>query len=245
MGGGPVSKTETRIPEEISPYARAAAEFLTSRIGQTGPIWVGPFTAPMSPYETTGLGGLADIYSAYSGGLGPAALSEWEKTVRGEYLPGANRYLADIDEALARDYQARLSALQTQMASAGMGPGTPYARLSSEALAQYLGERGRLMLSAYEAERARQAEAARLASAAGPTLAMSLLQAGALPRTLSQQELDRAYQEMLRAWNETYRAAGMAAPAFGTAQTTRTEYGPDPLASIMQGLFSLWITKGL
>jgi hypothetical protein len=234
-------KKETGIPEELKPYAKAAASFLQGRLGQTGPGWTSAFTAPMSAEERAGLAGMGRMYGGIEeSGLMPSALKQWGKTVSGAYLPGANQYLTDIEAQMQQEYDRRLAGLQTQVASAGQGPGSAYARMGSEALTGYMGERGKLRFGAYESERARQAQAAQAAAMYGPALAQALMRAGALPRSLKQAEIDKAYQEMLRMWNESYRAAGMAQPIFGTQAGTATQYGTSPGMGLLSGLIQMW-----
>lgn len=231
------------VPESIKRYVDTSADFLRSRIGQTGPQWEFPFTAGMSPQETYGLGGLENAYGqAYTSGLMPASLEEWRKTVTGSYLPGANPYLDAIEQGMMTKANQLLGSVQQGLAAAGQGAGTPYAYLAGDVGGQLASQIGALRLGAYENERARQFGAAQPGAGLVPNLALGLMQAGALPRSLAQNELDRAYQEMLRLWNETYRAAG-AAPTSQAASSggSVTQYGPSPFMSIIGALAPWWL----
>lgn len=257
------------IPPEIAPYAGQASQFLTGRLGEAGPAWPGPWTAPLSPQEQYGLGGLEEQYAnAYASGLQPLSLGTYGQfltggvpqaaqrqgleTLGGAYLPGANPYLAQIEQGMGNQFQDALAEAQNRLALAGHGrSSTAGATLGARAIEDYMSNIGRLRFGAYESERARQAGAALPFSEMGlnaaqygsqypVSLAQTLLQAGALPRTLSQQDIDRAYQEMLRLWNETYRASGQLPGGVGQASTT---YGPSPFMSVLSGALPFFLPR--
>lgn len=264
-----VQHTSGGIPEEYKPYAREAAEFLRSRLGESGPEWQGPWTAPMSPQEEAALGGMESFYGTaypmqpaavegwgtYLGGLSLPATAgeELEKTLSGAYLPGANQYLSDIEAGLRQRFDDALAEAQQRLAMAGHGGGsTAGAVLASRAAKDYLSTLGQLRLGAYEAERERMTRPQFFELPANMltqgmqypvATATALFGAGALPRTLAQQDIDKEYQEMLRLWNETYRAAGMAGPIFGAQQTTSTQYGPSPFMSLITGILPFFLPK--
>lgn len=273
MGGAfqPTKTAESRveIPQQLQGYTQSAADFLRGRLGATGPAWPGPWTAPMSPQERYGLGGLEDYYSnAYRSGLQPLGLGTYGQfltggvpqaaqqqglaTLSGAYLPGANPHLAQIERGLGQQFQESLAEAQNRLALAGHGgASTAGSALGARAIEDYMGNIGRLRLGAYEGERARQAglalpftgmglEAAQYGTQYPVSLAQSLLQAGALPRTLGQQDIDRAYQEMQRLWNESYRAAGQMP---GGGATASTQYGPSPFMSLLSGALPFFMPR--
>lgn len=273
--GGLFSPSQTatsreEIPEELKPYTRESADFLRGRIGQTGPAWPGPFVAPMSPQEEYGVGGVEDFYgNTYESGMQPLSLEGYTNllaggdvpgaagqhlatTLRGGYLPGADPYLAQIEQGLNQDYEDRLADVQNKLALSGHGrESTAGAVLGSRALAEHQANLGRLRFGAYEAERGRMADP-RLTAQVLPmieqgltypvSMAQAMMQAGALPRSLEQGELDKSYNEMLRLWNESYRAAGMANPLF-KPETSSTNYGPSPFMSLVSGALPFFLPK--
>lgn len=249
----------------MAPYARESADFLRGRLGQQGPAWPGPFTAEQTPQEEYGLGGVEDYYAnAYESGMQPMSVDQYSRylqsgapeiagqqqaaTLGGQYLPGANPYLAQIEQGLDQDYEDKVADIQNRLALAGHGrESTAGALLGSRALAENQANRGRLRFGAYEAERGRMTDPRLMglpmqALETGLTypvsMAQALMQAGAMPRSLQQGELDRTYNEMLRLWNETYRAAGQAQPLFGQRQEQSTQYGPSPFMSLLGGAAS-------
>ena len=235
------------VPESVKRYVDAAADFMRGRIGQYGPTWEGGFTAGMSPQETYGLGGVEDAYrQAYLSGLMPASLEEWRKTVSGGYLPGANPYLDAIERGMMTKANEALARVQQGLALAGQGPGTPYAWLAGDIGGQLASQIGALRLGAYESERARQYGAAQPGAVLVPNLAMTLMQAGALPRSLAQHEIDRAYAEMQRLLNESYRAAGWA-PLAGAATSgaSVTQTGPSPFMSLLGAVLPWYFLRGI
>lgn len=262
--------SRSEIPEELKPYTQESAEFLRGRIGEQGPAWPGSFTAPMTPQEEYGLGGIEDAYSTtygsemhplsvqgYSnmlagGGVPYAAGQQLVGTLSGSYLPGANPYISQMETGLKQDYQDALADAQNKLALAGHGgASTAGAVMGSRALSDYTSNLGKLRFGAYEAERGRMADP-RLTAQVLPmveqgltypvSMAQALLQSGALPRTLAQGDLDSAYKEMQRLWNESYRAAGQANPLFQPSSSS-TSYGPSPFMSLVSGALPFFLPK--
>ncbi len=141
---------------------------------------------------------------------------------------------AQLGVGLTRDVLGDLARLY----EAERARAIPAIQIATGLPADVAGDLARL----YEAERGRMLAAAQFGVGALPEAALRLFQAGALPRSLQQQEIDRAYQEMLRLWNETYRAAGMYNPFQSVGQTS-TQYGPSPFASILGAIAPVFLPK--
>ena len=168
----------------------------------------GDFTAPMSPYEQYGLEGIGDWVQGGQG-LG-SSQSYLEDVIGGQYLdPSTNRWLAGIQEGseALKDIQDAQARRRIGSSMAAGGHALSGARLAAEgdyqneSDARYQDMISRLMSENYQRERGLQQGAIPLMGGLSNQRMggfQSLMQAGALPRELSQQDLTAQYGDWLR-----------------------------------------------
>jgi hypothetical protein len=217
-----------------------------------GPVypWLQPyggnFAAPMSPWQTAGLGAYSNFVGG-GAGTNPAS-NYYGNELSGQYLtPGSNPWLSQIEQSgqSIKDYQDQQAIKQIQSSMAAGGNALSGA--TGNALGNYLNQSGAnfqnimggLMNQDYQMERGLQQGAAQgslgAANQYGNSV-MNMFGMGAIPQQIANQDVMGQYQDFLRqtqgyqnAFNYPQQLAlqelhsgypGSAPPNYGTSQAT-------------------------
>lgn len=169
--------------------------------------WEGNFTAPMSQQEQQGLGGMSNFVGQ---GMGLGAAGQYNTDVlNGRYIGSANPYMNQIQGGMQtlKDFQDEQARKRIGSSMAAGGNALSGARASTEQQYQNLSDAnfnqniGNMQLQNLARERALQNQGVSQAQGLSNTQMGgygSLMQAGALPRNLQQQDTNAQYQDWLR-----------------------------------------------
>ena len=208
--------TTTKIEPEIPSAAQDLWGRLMGGMDEMGKPYGGSYTAPLSEQEQMGLKLLSD-YGVQGGENNALGMGMLNDTISGKYLnPSSNPYMQKMGNMITEQAKRALGGQANQMGAmfqkSGMGGGSGERMYKNKLISdtnQSLGNSlAGLYGQNYQTERGRQMQAIPMLSQMGMEplqRAQALMQGGALPRSLAQNDLSSQYQDWLRTTNSPYQ----------------------------------------
>jgi len=178
----------------------------------------------MDPATTRGLGMVEGVAGARGGSAVPrAALSEWQKTVGGEYLnPDTNPWLRDVADRAGYEAEQRINS---QYARGGASGGGVYANALADAQTQM---RSQLYADNFQAERQRMQAALGLAPTMENLQYADAARLGMVGLRREEDALSKATEanrQYMKPWDESQRYADLLYGNPAQRAITATETG--------------------
>jgi len=205
---------------QIQSLANAAQGIYGQRSGQAYPsMYVG-----MDPITQRGLGMVERTAGAHGGSMVPgAALSEWQRTVGGEYMrPDSNPWLREIADRAGYEAENRVNS---QYATGGASMGGAYANALADA---QTGTRASLYGANYEAERARMQAALGMAPMAENLQYADAARLGMVGQRREEDALTKAAEanrQYMKPWDEMGKYADVLYGNPAQREVTASESG--------------------
>ncbi len=223
------------VPPQYQAASTAASDVIQRGLAGGYPAYPGALTAGPSPLQEQGFGAVGELYPTIAGQMGATAGGEFLSPETNPYL--AETYAAASAPLLKQWREQIMPGINTAAEQAGA--------FYSTGRSDWLGSRGLDLADqlaalsagiygpAYQAERGLQTQAQRdLANLPG-----MLLDAGGTQRTISQEDINRLYQEWLR--TQPQSTLGQATSFLGTQPGAVQVSGTDVSGQNLSGLPAL------